>query len=126
MLESTIGIYGTGLLDAIPDDSLKAEYARQEKAGVKLNPAIFANGEWTSLYKGLTGKQYPKRYTYALTRSSIQDGPGANAIWNITNVTRSDRRYHYMTDTYAKTASKDPDVQKDFITISLNGNRPVM
>ena len=26
---------GTGLLDAIPDDSLKAEYARQEKAGVK-------------------------------------------------------------------------------------------
>ena len=114
LLESTIGIYGTGLLDAIPDDSLKAEYARQEKAGVKLNPAIFANGEWTSLYKGLTGKQYPKRYTYALTRSSIQDGPGANAIWNITNVTRSDRRYHYMTDTYAKTASKDPDVQKDF------------
>lgn len=105
---------------------MKAEYARQEKAGVKLNPAIFANGEWTSLYKGLTGKQYPKRYTYALTRSSIQDGPGANAIWNITNVTRSDRRYHYMTDTYAKTASKDPDVQKDFITISLNGNRPVM
>ena len=101
LLESTIGIYGTGLLDAIPDDSLKAEYARQEKAGVKLNPAIFANGEWTSLYKGLTGKQYPKRYTYALTRSSIQDGPGANAIWNITNVTRSDRRYHYMTDTYA-------------------------
>ena len=75
LLESTIGIYGTGLLDAIPDDSLKAEYARQEKAGVKLNPAIFANGEWTSLYKGLTGKQYPKRYTYALTRSSIQDGP---------------------------------------------------
>ena len=36
LLESTIGIYGTGLLDAIPDDSLKAEYARQEKAGVKL------------------------------------------------------------------------------------------
>ena len=35
-------------------------------------------------------------------------------IWNIANVTRSDRRYHYMTDTYAKTASKDPDVQKDF------------
>ncbi|MDR2680142.1 MAG: hypothetical protein LBC47_04955, partial [Tannerella sp.] len=35
-LESTIGIYGTGLLDAIPDDSLKAEYAKQEKLGVSL------------------------------------------------------------------------------------------
>lgn len=31
-----------------------------------------------------------------------------------------------MTDTYAKTASKDPDVQKDFYNYFLNGNRPVM
>lgn len=30
-LESTIGIYGTGLLDAISDEDLKAEYAKQEK-----------------------------------------------------------------------------------------------
>ena len=44
----------------------------------------------------------------------MQDAAGANAIWNITNVTRSDRRYHYMTATYAKVASQDPDVQKDF------------
>ena len=30
-LESTIGIYGTGLLDAISDSDLKAEYVRQEQ-----------------------------------------------------------------------------------------------
>lgn len=114
LLESTIGIYGTGLLDAIPDDSLKAEYVKQERLGARINPAIFQNGEWTSLYSGLTGKKYPKRYTYALTRAAIQDGPGANAIWNITNVTRSDRRYHYMTTAYAETASKDPEVQAAF------------
>ena len=40
-LEGTIGIYGTGLIDAIPDDSLKAQYAKEEAAGVQLNPAIF-------------------------------------------------------------------------------------
>lgn len=46
----------------------------------------------------------------------MQDGAGSNAIWNITNVTRSDRRYHYMTTAYTEKASKDPEVQKDFYT----------
>jgi CxxC motif-containing protein (DUF1111 family) len=41
----------------------------------------------------------------------LDNGPGSNAIWNITNVTRPDRRYHYITDEYAKVMSKDPDVQ---------------
>lgn len=109
-LESTIGIYGTGLLDAIPDEAIKAEYLKQEKAGVEHNPAIWANGGFTSLYHD----KWVKRYTYGLTRGPLQDGPGSNAIWNITNVTRSDRRYHYMTETYARVASQDPDVQKHF------------
>jgi hypothetical protein len=110
-LESTIGIYGTGLIDAIPDDSLKAEYIRQEKAGVSLNPSFFANGEWVKTYSNTT---HPFRYTYALSRGPLQDAAGANAIWNITNVTRSNRRYHYMTQTYANTAANDPEVQNKF------------
>lgn len=109
-LESTIGVYGTGLLDAISDDDLLAQYQAEEKAGASLNPAIYANGAWVKTYKD--GR--PLRYTYALSRGPLQDGPGANAIWNITNVTRSDRRYHYMTKTYATTASKDADVQAKF------------
>ena len=78
---------------------------------MKLNPAIFANGNWVKTY-GTTGR--PLRFTYALSRGPLQDAAGANAIWNITNVTRSDRRYHYMTATYARTASKDPEVQAEF------------
>lgn len=73
-LESTIGIYGTGLLDAISDADLKAEYARQEQDGFLpngLNPNIFANGEWTGQYantaQGGDGTKYPYRYTYALS-----------------------------------------------------------
>lgn len=110
-LEGTIGIYGTGLTDAIPDDSLKAQYAKEEAAGVKLNPAIFANGNWVKTYGKTT---HPLRYTYALTRGPLQDAAGANAIWNITNVTRSNRRYHYMTKAYAQKASQDQEVQAKF------------
>ena len=115
-LESTIGIYGTGLLDAIPDDSITAQW-QKESAYKTLNPALW-NAEantWKSYYNtGLDKKSYVRKFTYALSRGPIQDGPGANAIWNITNVTRSDRMYHYMTATYAKVASKDPDVQSKF------------
>ena len=100
-LESTIGIYGTGLLDAITDEDLKAEYTKQEQDGYLkngLNPAIFAGGNWVGQYvsKEATsdGKSYPYRYTYALSRGPLQDAAGANAFWNITNATRSDRTYH--------------------------------
>ncbi|MCM1150418.1 MAG: hypothetical protein NC209_04940 [Alistipes sp.] len=110
-VESTIGIFGTGLLDAIDDDDLLAEYVRQEQAGAALNPAVFADGKWTKTY-GATA--HPLRYTYALSRGPLQDGAGVNAMWNITNVTRGDRRYHYMTAAYAETASKDPEVQAEF------------
>lgn len=120
-LESTIGIYGTGLLDAIDDDDLKAEYAKQENDNYfELNPKIFQNGEWVSQYSntkpgdGGTGEKHPFRFTYALSRGPLQDAAGANAIWNITNVTRSNRRYHYMTTAYAEKASKDPEVQARF------------
>ena len=113
-LETTIGIYGTGLLDAIDDDSLKAQYQRETEAGANLNPAIWNGSDWASLYGKTT---HPKRFTYALSRGPLQDAAGANAIWNITNVTRSDRRYHYLSldkTIYAETASKDPEVQADF------------
>ena len=114
--ENTIGIYGTGLLDAISDDDIRAQYVAEEKAGIALNPAKWTGGDFVYYVNTLQGDgtKYIPRYTYALSRGSIQDGPGANAIWNITNVTRSDRRYHYMTAAYATVASKDPDVQAEF------------
>jgi CxxC motif-containing protein (DUF1111 family) len=121
-LESTIGIYGSGLLDAIDDADLLAQYQQEEKDGYLtngLNSAIYANGAWTGLYSNSTqgdGTKYAKRFTYALSRGPLQDGAGANAIWNITNVTRSDRRYHYLdaAGTWATYSSKDPEVQAGF------------
>jgi hypothetical protein len=121
-LESTIGIYGTGLLDAIDDADIKAQYAKEEADGYMqngLNTSFFSGGEWVSQYANTAqgdGTKYVRRYTYALSRGPLQDGPGANAIWNITNVTRSDRRYHYLdaAGTYAEYSSKDPEVQAGF------------
>jgi CxxC motif-containing protein (DUF1111 family) len=121
-LESTIGIYGSGLLDAIDDADLLAQYQQEEKDGYLtngLNSAIYANGAWTGMYSNSTqgdGTKYAKRFTYALSRGPLQDGAGANAIWNITNVTRSDRRYHYLdaAGTWATYSSKDPEVQAGF------------
>lgn len=119
-LENTIGVYGTGLLDAITDADIIAQYAKEEADGKLkngLNPAFYAGGFQTSGYYKNDQQWGPKRFTYALTRGPLQDAAGANAIWNITNVTRSDRRYHYLDlngTIYAEYAAKDPEVQAGF------------
>ena len=120
-LEGTIGIYGTGLLDAIDEEDMKKVYQEEAKY-VDLNPGIWDknkndwagdkslgtnNGAW---YPLADGTMKVKKFTYAMTRASLQDGPGANAIWNITNVTRSDRHYLYTTPAWAKAQSEDPNV----------------
>ena len=52
-LESTIGIIGTGLIDAIPESALKEQYAKEAAAGADLNPPKWDKGghDWaTSAY----------------------------------------------------------------------------
>lgn len=122
-LESTIGIIGTGLIDAIPDDSLKKQYELTARYS-EVNPAMWdkeANDwastayytNWTSpgaLADGTTVTGKIKRYTYALTRASLQDGAGANAMWNIPNVSRPDRPKLYTTQAWADAMSMNADV----------------
>ena len=108
-LESTIGIYGTGLVDAIPDDSIIAEYNRQKAKGYTLNDAKYNPANFI---KESDGTSHPGRYTYALSRGTLQNGPGANAIWNITNVNRPNRHYHYITAAYTNAMAKNTDIQK--------------
>ncbi|CCX64980.1 thiol oxidoreductase [Prevotella sp. CAG:1058] len=123
-LESTIGIMGTGLIDAIPEDSLKAQYALEAAAGADLNPAMWDKAAndwapsayyttWTSpgaLADGTPVEGMIKRYTYALTRASLQDGAGANAMWNIPNVSRPDRPKLYTTTAWAEAMSRNAQV----------------
>ena len=120
-LESTIGVYGTGLLDAIDDEDIEAQWLSESKY-VELNPAMWdkeagafkssayyaAGYNDTGTHRGSHGPL--KKFTYAMTRGSLQDGAGANAIWNITNVTRSDRHWLYTTPAWAKAQSEDAEV----------------
>lgn len=133
-VESTIGVMGTGLLDAISEDDIKAQYAstanyyknvaKVANVSEYVNPNFwdasadnFAAGAWypatenTGVYAdGGNGKPMVKRFTYALTRASLQDGPGANAIWNITNVSRPDRPKLYTTNAWAAAMAEDKEV----------------
>lgn len=117
-LESTIGIYGSGLLDAIDQDDMKAQYQLEASHGAQLNPGMWDAGanDWaaSAWYTLADGSKRIKKFTYAMTRASLQDGPGANAIWNITNVNRSDRHYLYTdaAGAWAKAQSEDPEVIK--------------
>lgn len=125
-LESTIGVYGTGLTDAIPDEAITAQWAQEEQAYKKgylkhWRDAWFENGEWKTYYTSTSvnsdKKQYVRRYTYAMSRGPILDAAGSNAIWNITNVTRSDRRSLYLDlagQFYARQSMNDPEVQAGF------------
>ncbi|MDR1021896.1 MAG: c-type cytochrome [Prevotellaceae bacterium] len=111
-IEATIGIYGTGLLDAISDEDLRAEHQRQQERGY-CQGLIGADidDDATGGNKYYPGK-HPGRFTYLCTRGSLDNGPGANAIWNITNVNRTDRTSLYITRKYAEKMSQDPDVRQ--------------
>lgn len=130
-LESTIGIGGTGLLDAIPEEAIKEQYAQTAAyfAGQGLdvseyvNPAFwdaatndFAAGAWYKMNAGSMAdgsrgaEKMIKRFTYAMTRASLQDGAGANAIWNITNVSRPDRPNLYTTPAWAQAMAENNEV----------------
>ena len=130
-LESTIGIMGSGLIDAIPDDAIREQY-RAEAPYVELNPSFWDKGAndfaasafYANYQAGTNGDGYladgtfvargefkpVKRFTYAMTRGTLQDGAGANAIWNITNVSRPDRVFLYTTNAWAKKMSQTPSV----------------
>ena len=133
-LESTIGVIGSGIIDAIDQDDIREQY-RAEAPYVELNPSFWdkaANdfapsayyhnwqpGEYGAGYDA-NGKYYErdaymdgkllKKFTYAMTRGTLQDGAGANAIWNITNVSRPDRPFLYTTAAWAKAMSENESV----------------
>jgi CxxC motif-containing protein (DUF1111 family) len=109
-IEATIGIYGAGLLDAISDEDLRAQHAEEQSRGY-CPGVIGADSDETGFSPYFPGI-HPGRFTYLCTRATLDNGPGSNALWNITNVTRHDRRYNYITEEYSRVMSKDADVQQ--------------
>ena len=100
-----------------------------------LNEAFFKNGEWVKQYSNTKvtdvnpdfsdkGEQHPFRFTYALSRGPLQDAAGANAMWNITNVTRSNRRYHYLDTYFASANGEDKTVYGGSSWVKASANDP--
>ncbi len=92
-IESTIGIYGTGLLDAIPDSAILEEYNRQKAVS---GPVKGQHGQWIE-EAHLGGEKRLGRFTWHCTRATLENGPGSNGLWNTQGITRHDRRGLYMT-----------------------------
>lgn len=90
-IEATIGIYGTGLLDAIKDEDILAECERQHSFA---GPVKGAHGKWV-LESG--GQKRLGKFSWHCFRATLGNGPGANGIHTITNVNRADRPRLYAT-----------------------------
>ena len=91
-LEATIGIPGSGLLDAIADASIIAEYERQKAAGGVVQGQ---HGPWIT--EAFDGKQHLGRFTFNCGRATLENGPGINALYSIFNLTRKDKPRNYLT-----------------------------
>jgi len=94
-LEATIGIYGTGLLDAISDADIRAEHARQQAMAGPVKGQL-----GPTLREDHDGREHLGRFTWHNTRATLQNGPGLNGLYNVTNVTRADRPQLFATQAW--------------------------
>lgn len=110
--ESTIGLYGTGLLDAIADEDLKKQYEEEAKY-IELNPAMWDKGKNDFAETAYAGGR-PMRFDYACDFSKLTNNVSLYEVTNIIPWMKSHRRFYFPDDSYAKSASEDPDVQREF------------
>ena len=114
-LESSIGFIGSGLIDAIEDDSILAQY-RKEGQFATLNPQ-FWNNQTKDFVKNSDGSLALKnggivyKFDYALDRASVLSDA---SFWEVQNVTRDDFRSHYVPKEYWQFAAQDKDVTSKF------------
>ncbi|AFL72218.1 di-heme oxidoredictase family protein [Thiocystis violascens] len=85
-LEATIGLYGTGLLDAIRDEDIVAEHERQKAAGGAIQGQLGKR-----MIESHDGREHIGKFTWHNTRATLQNGPGFNGMWNVFNLNREDR-----------------------------------
>jgi CxxC motif-containing protein (DUF1111 family) len=110
-VEASIGLWGVGLIDAIADEDLRAQY-EMEQSRRRCRGIIGPDIEETDSGHPFPGV-HPGRFTYLCSRATLDNGPGANGIWNITNVTAPHRTHYYITEAYARAMAGDADVQRE-------------
>lgn len=114
-IEGTIGIFGTGLLDEIPDADILAEAERQKNL-----PGPIKGIAGKLIKEPHDGKEHVGRFTTHNTRATLQNGPGLNGSWSVYNITREDRPKLFATPEWI---AKQGELGLD--TTTLTAHQPV-
>ncbi len=102
---------GLGLIDAISNEDIEAQYKLEDSYGVELNPEF-----WDSSAKRLNdnayaedafGSKFVKRFNYDLLEGCLENDV---ALWDELNVLRSDISHICSTEAWAKAMSKNENV----------------
>lgn len=104
---------GLGLIDALSNEDLKAQYQKEASYGVELNPEFWdkaANDFTEAAYaESADGKKFVKRFNYDLLEGCLQNDV---ALWDELNVLRSDIKHICTTTPWARAMAKNKDVIK--------------
>ena len=106
---SSVGIYGNGLLGAIPEDSLKAQW-QKEAQFAELNPRMWdkSRNTWaeTAYLPTAGGGRAVARFNYAMDNLFVADA------LSTLNMTDADHHYFDSTDAWARAMSESPEVNQ--------------
>ena len=108
-IQSSLPLYGTGLIDAIPTDSILAEYQRQKARGRRMNDAIYDPANY---HTALDGTKHPGRFSYNLSFAPLQGNSGATFLWGSLGITNPHFRHNDISEAYARAMSRNKDVQE--------------
>lgn len=104
---------GLGLIDALSNEDLEAQYKLEDSHGAELNPEF-----WDASAKKLKddayaedyfGQRFVKRFNYDLLEGCLQNDV---ALWDELNVLRSDLKHICTTEAWAKAMSEDEAIIK--------------
>lgn len=102
---------GLGLIDALSNEDLEAQYAKEASYGAELNPEFWDNNakklKDNAYAEDAFGKKFVKRFNYDLLEGCLENDV---ALWDELNVLRSDIKHICSTTPWAKAMSENKDV----------------
>lgn len=117
---------GLGLIDALSNEDIEAQYKLEDSHGAELNPEF-----WDASAKRLKddayaedyfGKKFVKRFNYDLLEGCLQNDV---ALWDELNVLRADIHHICTTSAWAKAMSEDEEVINEVLKNGANENSPL-
>lgn len=110
-LIASCNFQGLGLIDALTNEDIEAQYKKEASYGIELNPEF-----WDDKTQKLTdnayaedasGRKFVKRFNYDLLEGCLQNDV---ALWDELNILRSDIKHICSTTPWAKAMSQNKEV----------------